>query len=862
MADTLADFLDEATGSFDLIGFRELNTVPVDSSEPGISVSFANVMGSPFDNSSKLAAPDETPPLSEDGWEGMILAAPIAGVVIGNPGRNRLGTLPGHLCVLYEGDFYGRIHVTPSRFALGNVLTDTNLQFEIWNGFFTPQNLNSILEFGTSSLTLNQPTPPGVAPTILDTLASFTYDVDVDDLGPAEIDALYTFKFGPEPDNKCVDFSTSETLESPTGIDWSVSDEWTISLWWKPTTTGTTSLFSIRPPSGSFNIVDFSYTVATNSYRVKITDQADAGDIKTRDYPTEVPDLDTWVNFTIVKSASGPEADALRLYRNGVIVAWTVIGVDDHVDQLATIRRLILTGVTAVSATGQGLMHTWGLWTTELADAEILAIYNQGAGNTTDWTIASGDYTPASVAKLRRYYRLGMKPSPDIGEDLGNLPRDLTGGSGITDVDIVDDAPTNPSSTGWVTSAPTLEITGQRITLFGHCPQRGYTEGLLWKTNIIESWDGSEQRIRSRKLPRQKFDVEYLIDDSKERAVAQNSLFGGLGKAFGVPLFHFARSLNSDMAIGETVVQVTTTDADFRDSTVEVKELAVLWRGFDDFEVVQIAVGGVTASSVTLERPVAQVHDAATTSLIPIQVSVLNDNSGWQVYQTGEVQKFRCEWMTEEATDLADLSGLATHGGTVVFDDPNFIDGNTLEEGLKGKFQIFDSETGKFTSLDRRLSPQLNFVKGFETHTEAESFLLRKRLYGLLGRQKSFYVPSWRKDFELVTAIGAGDTNIDVAPVEYSRFNPTGHAPFGDIMIELNDGTRFFRNIISATVGIGDPAREELEIDSSLGQIVSIPEIKRISYLYKVRLNSDTVEIVHLDRGVYSVRIPLAGVRV
>ncbi len=859
MADTLADFLEEATGAFDLIGFRELNTVPVDSSEPGISVSFANVMGSPLDNPGKLAAPDETPPLSEDGWEDMILAAPFADIVLGNPGKNRLGTLPGNLCILYEGDFYGRIHISPSRFALGNVLTDTNVQFEIWNGFFTPQNLNSILEFGTSSLTLNQPTPPGVAPTILPTLGSFTYDVDVDELGPAEIDALYTFQFGPEPDSKCVDFSTSETLES-LADNWKVSDEWTISLWWKPTTTSTTSVFSVRPPTGSFNIIDFSYTLVTNSYRVKITDHADPGDIKTRDYPTEVPDLDTWVNFTIVKSASGPEADALRLYRNGVIVAWTVIGVDDHVDQLESTRTLILTGVTAGSSTGQGRMHSWGQWTIELTDAEILAIYNQGAGDIANWTINSGDYI--SAADLRRYYRLGMKPSPDIGEDLGNLPRDLTGGSGITDADIMADAPTNPSSTGWVTSAPTLEITGQRITLFGHCPQRGYIEGLLWKTNIIESWDGSEQRIRSRRLPRQKFDMEYLIDGSKERAVAQNSLFGGIGKAFGVPLFHFARSLNSDMAIGETVVQVTTTNADFRDSTAETKELAVLWRDFDDFEVVQIAVGGVAAGSVTLERPVAQAHDAATTSLIPIQVSVLNDNSGWQTYQTGEVQKFRCEWMTEESTDLADLSGLATHDGTVVFDDPNFIDGNTIEEGLKGKFQIFDSETGKFASLDRRLSPQLNFMKGFETHTEAESFLLRKRLYGLLGRQKSFYVPSWRKDFELVNAIGAADTNIDVVPVDYSRFNPTGHAPFGDIMIELNDGTRFFRKIISATVGIGAPAREELEIDSSLGQTVSVSEIKRISYLYKVRLNSDVVEIHHIDRGVYSVRIPLAGVRV
>ena len=860
MADSLADLWEEATGTVDTIGFLELNTIPVGSSESGTSVSFANSPGSPLDIDGNLGAPDESQPLNDDEWSLMMLGIAAADVTMGNAGKNRFGTLPSGECFLYETDFYNRIHLSPTQFSLGNVLSDTTVQFQVWNAFFIEESLMVIDETGTTSLTLNEPTPPGPATATYPALAEFQYTIDVDDVGPAEISAEYLFRFSEDIDAKCLDFSTGETLSGALATTWGISDSWTISFWYKPTSTTDNTIFTVDPPSGSFNSIQFGYEFSTLSYRVRIVDQGFAGDIKVRDYPTEVPDLGEWVHFTIIKAASGPEADALRLYRNGQIVSWVVIGADDHVDQLDSIRTLELFGSSTISATGQGRMHSWALWPVELLDSEIAAIYNFGEGRTADLRVASGAYNTTSL--LRRFYRLGKEGEPDLGRDLGNLPRDLSVSVGITDADVFEDAPANVAGIGWPSASASLPVTGSRISLFPHCPQRGYTEGLMWKTNIIEAWDGAEQRIRVRKLPRQKFQIEYLIDEQIERTSAQNALVGNIGRSYGVPLFHFSRPLDADATIGQNAVFVTTANADFRESTAESVGLAVLWRAYDDFEVVTIAIGGVNPTTIGFTQPLIKNHDAATTIIMPIQVSLLNDGAGWQTYQSGSLQRFNCEWLAEEVTDLADLSGLQTHDGTVVFDDPNFMSGDTLDESLKGKFEVFDSGSGAFVSLPRRLSPEVTLTKGFETLNEADSFVLRQRIYGLLGRQKTFYIPSFRNDFNLVTAIGAADVNLDVTPTGYARFNEDTLEPFGDVMIERTNGARFFRKIVGVTVGVGLPDREELEINTSLGEIIPIADVKRISYLYKVRLNSDTVEILHLDRGVYSVRIPLAGVRV
>lgn len=78
------------------------------------------------------------------------------------------------------------------------------------------------------------------------------------------------------------------------------------------------------------------------------------------------------------------------------------------------------------------------------------------------------------------------------------------------------------------------------------------------------------------------------------------------------------------------------------------------------------------------------------------------------------------------------------------------------------------------------------------------------------------------------------------------------------IMIELFNGTRFFREITNAANGVGDI--DILTIDSNLGQIVNTTDVKYFCFITKVRLNSDSVQIDYLETGISTIAIPITEV--
>lgn len=403
---------------------------------------------------------------------------------------------------------------------------------------------------------------------------------------------------------------------------------------------------------------------------------------------------------------------------------------------------------------------------------------------------------------------------------------------------------------------PLLLVTGTRVVTFAHCPQRPIREGIEFRTDVLEAYDGAEQRIRGRKLPRQQFEYRYLLSEQFERAFALNAISGFQGQSFGVPIFIFQRPLLVDAAINDTVIQVDTTNADFRASTATDARLIILWRDFDDFEVAQVAVGGIAAGSITLQRPLVQNHDAATTLVMPIQIMLGRDPAEWG-RTSNNVTTLSVGWLSREVASLGDLTSLPTHLGLPVFSGLNFM-GQTLDEKVTRKYTIFDNGSGEFEAIFGRVIAELGTVKGFEARGAADTFTLREIIYGLNGKQTTFFLPSFRPDFNLITTIGAADLNIEVSPADYTRFLNT-QDPWGDIMIRLNDGTDFFRNVTASVEGTG-PAKEIISIDSSLGQVVTAADVDFICYLHRARFNSDKIELEHIRVGEISVRVPVAGV--
>lgn len=402
---------------------------------------------------------------------------------------------------------------------------------------------------------------------------------------------------------------------------------------------------------------------------------------------------------------------------------------------------------------------------------------------------------------------------------------------------------------------PEHDVTGSRVVAFALCPERPIKEGLEFKTDIIESFNGSEHRIRGRRLPRQQFEYKYILKDDQARSWALNAAAGHHGRGFAVPVFSMMRRLTADISAGVTVVPVDTTNADFREPTTWTSELIVLWRDWDDFEVLQTSTGGVAASNITVDRPTIGAHLASETFVIPMQVMYSRDPIEWEESRNN-VLFLSIGWLSESVADLGDLSSLPTHDGLPVLSGLNFMD-NRLQGKVTRKYDMIDQESGVFEVLFGRTITEYSTTKGFEPKTDADCWLMRQILYGLNGKQTTFFLPSFRNDFQATGTIGASATDIEVELVGYDRLIDTAD-PYGDIMVELMDGTQIFRNITgSASDGITDT----ITLNASLGQEVTIANTRFFSYLYRVRLNVDTVEIEHSRLSNMTVRVPLAGVK-
>jgi len=406
--------------------------------------------------------------------------------------------------------------------------------------------------------------------------------------------------------------------------------------------------------------------------------------------------------------------------------------------------------------------------------------------------------------------------------------------------------------------APRVNVTGTRTVAFLFEPQVPLTEALEWSTEILEAYAGDEQRIRARNLPRQLFEMDYLVSRPRAASALRNAIMGHHGRLFAVPVWPFGRPLQQDASIGDTTIFVDTTNADFRESTDAQQRLVVLFRDYDDFEIAQVAVGGLgTPGQITMARELQQAHAAVTTEVVPLQIMLAKDPIEWSRTPNGVVTA-RVSWLSEEYEDLAAPDGdLTLFAGAPVLTGFNFVT-DSLEEKVVDKYELFDSVTGAFRPMKRRTIPEFGSNRGFETEDADDSFTLRRLLYAMHGKQRAFWAPTWAQDFDVVSPIGSSDTSITVADVGHGRFL-NGAAPFSALMVLLKDGTQFFREITN--IADGAPGEEVVTLDSSLGQNIDPGDIQLVSYLVLSRFGSDRITLTHPRKGALRLRVPIIGVK-
>lgn len=390
-----------------------------------------------------------------------------------------------------------------------------------------------------------------------------------------------------------------------------------------------------------------------------------------------------------------------------------------------------------------------------------------------------------------------------------------------------------------------VPITGRRTVLFAFSPnwQQPVTETIEWKTTVVQTYSGLEQRVKIRDIPRRIFDYQLRVHEQHANNL-DNLLFGWTGRMYALPLWHERNTLNDIASAGDETLLFNTFGCSYA-----VGQVVVLYRDSKLYELAEVL--SVQSDSLTLVGPLINTWPAGT-AVFPVLVSIPNE----QFSTTRRVPTHidAVVRMTANPTDvvarLPIAAAPATYRGEELFTlETNWITPLTVQVNARQK--MVDNGQGPM-----RLSPKADFpsitrgmrwlLKNRIAAEELRAFFVRRK-----GRQVPVWMPSGANDFKLLEDVPTGQTSLLLRRNDYGSLI-AGNAARRDVVFVMRSGARYPRRILAVE---DDGDNSQMTIDSGLPLDVSPGDIKRISYLGLYRLGADAVSFTWQTAQVAEVQV-------
>ena len=398
-----------------------------------------------------------------------------------------------------------------------------------------------------------------------------------------------------------------------------------------------------------------------------------------------------------------------------------------------------------------------------------------------------------------------------------------------------------------------LLVKGQRLVLLPQVYESPATETLAWLTDIIESINGTEQRIALRKQPRQLFEVTYLLDGN-DRQRMQALLFDWMDNVFGFPLWHERVFLTSSASVGATSYTVSGADlVDFR-----VGGLAVVFTNSYTYDVIEIA--SLSASTIGATSASLNAYPVGT-MLVPLRTVLIRNAVGGKKY-LNNLEEFSIQFEVTD-NDTGALTGSTTPGfwstynSRVLFDDPNIASSSGTQHQYSRRVYRIDNQTGRVTQNSVSDRGKRGFEKGFVLRSRADLLAFRRLLISLRGRQKAFYLPTFSEDLTVVANLSSGGSTMQVNALEYVRL-VKNRMPMSILKVTFTDGTSLVRSVVSSSTI--SASVEQLTLNTTWPSTKTPAEVSRVQFYELVRFDSDEIRIVHERIGSARATVPVLRV--
>jgi len=373
--------------------------------------------------------------------------------------------------------------------------------------------------------------------------------------------------------------------------------------------------------------------------------------------------------------------------------------------------------------------------------------------------------------------------------------------------------------------------------------KRDMKETLEWKTDILTGDNGGEQRIVLRSSPRQTYRITSRVPNSY-RAVIDNMLYKCRDIPWGLPFWHESTKLQSDIEIGDSIINIDTQYADY-----VIRGWVLVYDNID-----KMSVGTIADISDTWIEIEESFDIPFTTSAVamPVKSSILKNDPG-QKFKGGRNPEISATFILTDLTTVQESIPSETYNDIDVEIDRPVLSEGAVNDVWERDMTVYDFGTGAMREIStwdytRKGRAYTRLLKTREAIWAARQWLMRRR-----GKAVPFYQPTYQPDFILTDF----DGNIGDEIICYGNSHQIMGVERVNIAFFMSDGSVFLRAITGVDVNTDET------ITISLDSSIDMPreDIKHISYMGCKRLASDSIEITwkrsdwaELDYSITEIR--------
>ena len=386
-------------------------------------------------------------------------------------------------------------------------------------------------------------------------------------------------------------------------------------------------------------------------------------------------------------------------------------------------------------------------------------------------------------------------------------------------------------------------VVGRRVIVFPFGPdwKNQVTESLEWKTDILRSFNGTEQRRSLRTKARRSFEYRMMAK-GQDAALFDNLLWGWQNRMYAIPVWTDKVRLVGDHAAGTVSLAIPTETYSFAEGG-----MAILIKSPTEYEVASIT--SVTSSSIGIARPLEKSWPE-NTLVYPAEICYLPTSVPVQRLTGGVLTATISAKASPVEANPYTPSAVApsTYKGVdVLTRQPNWI--RPLDQTAEFAYDLADQGFGAVLQYPNEEFPRVVRRYSWLLRDRNQILAFRELLNRLRGQAKTVWIPSWHLDFQVVQQIGAANLSIKVKDNGFNQMVGLDAAR-NHLCLRTEDGQTFYREITGVSILDGVTT---LTIDSPLGVTIPTTSVKALHVLMRNRLATDKVDIAWRSNQVATI---------